>query len=120
MAFLSLHQDEDECYNSVVMRLSKWDPEFQGFDRIVVILIKPSSYDDEGFPQRFLRGVLPSNSLAALYSLTKDSLEKVLPDLIPIEIHVCEDGIEGHARRLERLERRFPEEGAKLIVGLVA
>ncbi len=38
---------------------------------LTVVLIKPSRYDDEGYVVRHWRGVLPSNSLAAIYSLTE-------------------------------------------------
>ena len=40
--------------------------------KIKIILIKPSKYDDEGFVIRHFRGVLPSNTLACLSSLTQD------------------------------------------------
>src|ERR1051325_2239645 len=35
-----------------------------------LVLIKPSRYDDDGYVVRHWRGVLPSNTLAALYALT--------------------------------------------------
>lgn len=38
---------------------------------LTVVLIKPSRYDDDGFVVRHWRGVLPSNTLAALHSLTE-------------------------------------------------
>lgn len=88
--------------------------------RVVVILIKPSHYDDDGFPHRYLRGVLPSNSLAVLYSLTCESLATMLPTDTSFEVHMLEDGVQKHARKLRELETRFPEAGTKLIVGLVA
>ena len=40
--------------------------------KIKIVLIKPSKYDDEGFVIRHFRGVLPSNTLACLSSLTLD------------------------------------------------
>ncbi len=88
-------------------------------ERVVVILIKPTHYDDDGFPQRYARGVLPSNSLAVMRSLTERALADILPRGIATEIYMLEDGIERHARRLHRLRKRFPEKGTKLIVGLV-
>ncbi len=88
--------------------------------RVVVLLVKPTSYDDDGFPQRFARGVLPSNSAAVLHTLTRDALAAILPPEVPVEIHVLEDGIQRHAKRLERLRARFPEPGTRLVVGLVA
>ncbi len=36
-----------------------------------VVLIKPSRYDDDGYVVRHWRGVLPSNTLAAIHSLTE-------------------------------------------------
>src|SRR6266508_6686551 len=38
---------------------------------LTVVLIKPSRYDDDGYVVRHWRGVLPSNTLAAIYSLTE-------------------------------------------------
>lgn len=87
--------------------------------RVVVVLVKPTHYDDDGFPYRFLRGVLPSNSLAAMNTLTRAALDRELPSHIAREVHVLEDGVESHARRLDRLLRRFPRPGTRLIVGLV-
>jgi hypothetical protein len=87
--------------------------------RLVVVLIRPTSYDDDGFPQRYARGVLPSNSLAALHALTEEAARSLLPPGVPREVHVLEDGVARHARRLERLLARFPEAGTRLVVGLV-
>lgn len=49
-----------------------------GIRRVVVVLIKPTRYDEDGFPYTFARGVLPSNSLAVLYSLTRQELARRL------------------------------------------
>ena len=35
-----------------------------------VVLIKATRYDDDGYPMRHWRGVLPSNTLACLAGLT--------------------------------------------------
>lgn len=87
--------------------------------RVVVILIRPTHYDDDGFPYRFLRGVLPSNSLAVLHTLTRAALDRILPANVAREIHVLEDGVARHAQQLGRLLRRFPEQGTQLIVAMV-
>ena len=34
-----------------------------------LILIKPTHYDDDGYPIQWLRSAIPSNTLAALYGL---------------------------------------------------
>lgn len=44
--------------------------------RLVVYLIKPSKYDDDGYVIRYWRGVLPSNTLTCLYGLTVDVKER--------------------------------------------
>ena len=36
------------------------------------MLIKPTHYDDEGYPITWLRSHIPSNTLAALYGLAED------------------------------------------------
>ena len=46
--------------------------------KIKIVLIKPSKYDDEGFVIRHFRGVLPSNTLACLSSLTRDVAKREL------------------------------------------
>ncbi len=40
--------------------------------RLVIYLIKPSKYDEDGYVIRYWRGVLPSNTLSCLYGLTED------------------------------------------------
>lgn len=44
--------------------------------RLVVYLIKPSKYDEDGYIIRHWKGVLPSNTLACLYGLTEDVRER--------------------------------------------
>lgn len=40
--------------------------------RLVIYLIRPSKYDEDGYVIRYWRGVLPSNTLSCLYGLTED------------------------------------------------
>lgn len=91
-----------------------------GVRRVVVILIKPSHYDDDGFVYRFRKGVLPSSGLRVVHELTWQALEHVLREDIAIEVSVFEDIVGGQARELNFLASQFPEEGTKLIVGLVS
>jgi radical SAM superfamily enzyme YgiQ (UPF0313 family) len=46
--------------------------------QLQIVLIKPSKYDDEGYVIRHFRGVLPSNTLACLSSLTNDVAKREL------------------------------------------
>lgn len=88
--------------------------------RLVVVLIKPTHYDDDGFLQRYWKGVLPSNSLAQLNSITQTALTSVTTRDTSVDIHVLEDGLLKHARELHKLREQFPKKNTKLIVGLVA
>ena len=38
----------------------------------LLLLIKPSHYDDDGYVIRWYRSSIPSNSLASLYGLAAD------------------------------------------------
>lgn len=88
-------------------------------ERVVVILLHASSYDQDDFVYRFRLGVLPSNTMAALNTLTQQALHELLPDEVRQEVHVFEDGVQEHMERLRRLADQFPAAGTKLIVGLV-
>ena len=60
-----------------------------------VVLIKPSKYDDEGYVIRHFRGVLPSNTLACLSSLTRDLAKReMLGEAIELEIEIFDDTVE--------------------------
>jgi len=79
--------------------------------RIRVVLIKPSKYDDEGYVIRHFRGVLPSNTLACLSSLTQDAAErKLLGEDTGIEIELFDDTVQkipvGRIIRSNRLPHR--------------
>ena len=37
-----------------------------------LVLVKPTHYDDDGYPITWLRSHIPSNTLAALYGLAED------------------------------------------------
>src|SRR5512136_1769436 len=63
--------------------------------RLNVILIKPSKYDDEGYVIRHFRGVLPSNTLACLSSLTEDlRRRRVLGRNLEIRIRILDDTVQ--------------------------
>jgi len=45
------------------------------YKNLEIIYIVPSRYDDDGYVLRWIKGVVPSNSLAVLKSLTKDMID---------------------------------------------
>jgi len=63
--------------------------------KISVVIIKPSKYDDDGYVIRHFRGVLPSNTLACLSSLTEDvATRKLLGDDVLLETRLFDDTVE--------------------------
>jgi hypothetical protein len=60
--------------------------------RFQLVLIKPSHYDDDGYVIRWWRSIIPSNSLAALYSIAADCTERcVLGANVAIDIEVIDE-----------------------------
>ena len=85
--------------------------------RFLIVLIKPSHYDDDGYVIQWFRSPIPSNSLASVYSLIDDSRRrKVLGDDVDIEIDVIDET--NTVLRFDKLIRRLKAaDGA--MVGLV-
>ena len=74
--------------------------------RFQLVLIKPSHYDDDGYVIRWWRAIIPSNSLAAMYSIAADCAERQIlgPD-VAIAIEVID---ETHTRvNVPKLLKRF-------------
>lgn len=85
--------------------------------RLLVVLIKPSHYDDDGYVIQWLRSPIPSNSLASVYGLVDDCrARKVLGDGVDIEIEVIDET--NTIVRFDKLIRKLSSaDGA--MVGLV-
>ena len=85
--------------------------------KLLVVLIKPSKYDDEGYVVRFWKGVLPSNTLNVLNGLTDDIRRRRVFGDLPIEIVTFDETTEKIPIR--KIIRWSEKPGTKLIVGLV-
>jgi hypothetical protein len=60
--------------------------------RFQLVLIKPSHYDDDGYVIRWWRAMIPSNSLAAIYGIAADCVERqVLGPDVGIDITVIDE-----------------------------
>jgi len=83
-----------------------------------VILIKATRYDDDGYPMRHWRGVLPSNTLACLVGLTEAlQRERALGDGVEIRRYMYDEAVQKvPVRELARLHRP-PHE--RVVVGFV-
>jgi len=89
-----------------------------GARRFQIALIKPSHYDDDGYVIQWIRSVIPSNSLACVYSLVEDARQRrVLGNDVEIDIDVAD---ETNTRiRPARIIRRFRRHGNFGLVFLV-
>jgi radical SAM superfamily enzyme YgiQ (UPF0313 family) len=85
--------------------------------RFQIILIKPSHYHDDGYVIRWWRGLLPSNSLAALHGIALDCADRrVLGPNVDIDIDVID---ETNTRvNVPKLLRRFRQHDGFGMVGL--
>ena len=86
--------------------------------RLVIHLIRPSKYDDDGYVIRYWRGVLPSNTLACLYGLTEDVRARgALGTGLAWAIELIDESVQRvDVRRIVRESRRG---GTRAIVCLV-
>src|SRR6478735_7204623 len=82
------------------------------------VMIKPSHYDDEGYPIVWWKALIPSNSLAALHGIARDCAERgVLGPGVELTLEPI-DETNTHvdpAAIIRRIKRR----GAKTLIGLV-
>jgi uncharacterized radical SAM superfamily protein len=86
-------------------------------DRLFIYLIKPTRYDDDGYPLQWWRSVVPANSLACVTALVKDSLDRGVLGDTPYRLTVID---EIHTRvRPERIAREAAAAKAVAIVFLV-
>lgn len=91
-----------------------------GPSRLAVLLIKPTTYDDRGFPLRFWKSVLPSNSLATMYGLTREVLERGDLPVSDWTVDVYDDAV--WCQRVsdpEALIRKYGDGRTKVVVGMV-
>ena len=76
--------------------------------KFFVELIKPSHYDDDGYVIQWLRGLLPSNSLACLYGLATDAAGRHVlgPDVEIVVNAYDETNIDVPVRKIiKRMDR---------------
>ena len=86
-------------------------------ERLQIVLIKPSKYDDEGYVIRFWRGVLPSNTLNVLHGLTEDIIERKVFGELPISVITFDETAEKIP--FKKIVRWSREPGIRLLVCMV-
>ena len=86
--------------------------------RLALLLIKPSHYDDRGYPITWARGLVPSNSLAVMNGLAADCAgRQVLGPEVAITVATIDEVNQTVDPR--RLIRQIGESGCKTLVMLV-
>jgi radical SAM superfamily enzyme YgiQ (UPF0313 family) len=82
------------------------------------IMIKPSHYDDDGYPIVWMKSLLPSNSLAALNGIARDcAARQVLGPDVAINL-VTIDETNRHVVP-ERIVRDLRRRNARALIGMV-
>ena len=87
-------------------------------DKFTFVLVKPTHYDDNGYPIQWYRSALPSNTLACMYSLAEDARKReALGPGVAIEI----DTYDETNRRVvpSRIIRDLKRRGGRSLVGIV-
>src|SRR6185369_17637107 len=83
-----------------------------------VLLIKPSHYDDRGYPLQWHKSIIPSNSLACVHGLVEEfSTRGGLGDDVEIRIQ----SIDEQNKRVvpAKLVQQLRQQGGRIFVGLV-
>ncbi len=82
------------------------------------VMVKPSHYDDEGYPIQWVRSAIPSNTLACLNGLAEDSRRRqVLGPGVEIRLHTYDET--NRRVRPDRIIRMIEREGGRALIGLV-
>ncbi len=83
-----------------------------------IVLIKPTHYDDDGYPIRWFRAAIPSNTLGALYSLADDVRRRqVLGPAVDIRLHAFDET--NQRVQPARIIRKVRQSGGRALIGLV-
>jgi radical SAM superfamily enzyme len=90
----------------------------QSAKQFQLILVKPSHYDDDGYVIQWARSAVPSNTMATIYGLVLDSMERrVLGDNVTINVTAL-DETNTHVR-VDDLAEMVKRSGGLGMVALV-
>jgi hypothetical protein len=82
------------------------------------VMIKPSHYDDDGYPIQWIRSAIPSNTLACLNGLAEDAQRRaVLGSDVTIRLHTYDET--NRRVRPDRIIREIRRAGGKALIALV-
>jgi len=87
--------------------------------RFCLVLVKPTHYCDDGYPIRWYRSAVPSNSLACMYGIAKDFADQnCLGADVEIEIHALDEAnTRIHPDRIAALVKTA-DQGMVMLIGV--
>jgi radical SAM superfamily enzyme YgiQ (UPF0313 family) len=86
--------------------------------RFYILLVKPTRYDDDGYPVHWLRSAMPSNSLACLYGIALDCRDrKILGEDVEIVVEAFDEN--NYLLDTEHHIRKMNEGGDRGMLALV-
>ena len=82
------------------------------------VMIKPTHYDDDGYPIQWFRSALPSNTLACLNGLAEDVRRReVLGSGVEMRLHTFDES--NRRVRPDKVIRTIRNAGGKALIGMV-
>ncbi|MFN3251146.1 B12-binding domain-containing radical SAM protein [Roseibium album] len=82
------------------------------------VMIKPTHYDDDGYPIQWLRSAIPSNTLASLNGLAEAARDRnALGEHVRIHLHTYDET--NKRVRPEKIARDIKRQGGKALIALV-
>ena len=82
-----------------------------------LVMIKPSHYDDDGYPIQWVRSAIPSNTLACLNGLAEDArARKVLGPDVEIRLHTYDET--NRRVRPDRIVKGITKSGGRALIAL--
>jgi hypothetical protein len=82
-----------------------------------LVMIKPSHYDDDGYPIQWFRSAIPSNTLACLNGLAEDARRRQVLGDVDIRLHAYDET--NRRVRPDRIIRMIRRAGGKALIALV-
>ena len=82
------------------------------------VMVKPSHYDDAGYPIQWLRSAIPSNTLACLNALAEDARRR---SVLGAKVEICLHTYDETNRRVrpDKIIRMIRQKGGRALIGLV-
>jgi hypothetical protein len=85
-----------------------------------LVLVKPSHYDDDGYVIQWIRSAIPSNTMAAIYGIALDCIERgVLGENVTIRVTAYDEtNTHVDARKIGRSIRESGGHGLVALIGV--